>query len=71
MAEFWPNGQVRREETADNGRTQRWGNTVNTDTLGLTGSGSPQSTSMYGRVPVQAGVPAGNYADTVTLTITY
>ncbi len=55
----------------DNGRTQRWGNTVNTDTLGLTGSGSPQSTSMYGRVPVQASVPAGNYADTVTVTITY
>jgi spore coat protein U-like protein len=55
----------------DNGRTQRWGNTVNTDTLGLTGSGSPQATSMYGRVPVQTSVPAGNYADTVTVTITY
>ncbi len=55
----------------NNGRTLRWGNAVNSDTVNQTGSGSPQSTTMYGRVPAQTSAPAGNYSDTVTVTITY
>lgn len=55
----------------DDGRTQRWGNTLNSDTVGQTGSGAAQDRTVYGRVPAQAGVTAGSYADTVTVTITY
>ncbi|HEY1076192.1 MAG TPA: spore coat protein U domain-containing protein [Fontimonas sp.] len=55
----------------DNAHTLRWGNTLNSDTVNQTGSGTPQSTTVYGRVPAQTSAPAGNYADTVTVTITY
>lgn len=37
-----------------------------------TGSGSPQSVSIYGRVPsMGTAPPTGTYTDTVTMTITY
>jgi spore coat protein U-like protein len=52
-------------------RTTNWGNTVGTDTLSGTGSGSSQSLTVYGRVPVQATPAPATYNDTVTLTITY
>jgi spore coat protein U-like protein len=55
----------------DNARSQPWGSTLNTDTLIGTGSGSAQSFSVYGRVPAQAPVPSGNYADVVLVTVTY
>lgn len=52
------------------GRTgSQWGNT--TDTQSGTGTGTAQTTTVYGRVPPQATPPAGNYADTVTVTVTY
>ena len=49
----------------------QWGNTVLTDTQAGTGTGTAQTTTVYGRVPPQATPPAGNYADTVTVTVTY
>jgi len=49
----------------------QWGNTVGTDTQSGLGTGSPQTTTVYGRVPPQPTPPAGNYADTVTVTVTY
>jgi spore coat protein U-like protein len=52
-------------------RTTNWGNTVGTDTLSGTGSGSSQSLTVYGQVPVQATPAPATYNDTVTLTITY
>jgi spore coat protein U-like protein len=50
-----------------------WGNTPGGDTLqGQTGDGSAQSFTVYGRVPSGQTVPtAGNYTDTVTITVTY
>jgi len=53
------------------GRTTVWGNTVDTSTVGSTGTGAEQSFTVYGRVPVQTTPQAGNYADTVTVTVTY
>ena len=52
-------------------RTTNWGNTVGSDTLSGTGSGSSQSLTVYGQVPVQATPAPATYNDTVTLTITY
>lgn len=40
-------------------RTQRWGNTVNADTVATTGNGSPQPQTIYGRVPPQTTPPEG------------
>lgn len=55
----------------DNGRTQRWGSTLNVDTLSAAGNGSPQTVTIYGRVAPQTTPAAGGYSDTVTVTVTY
>jgi spore coat protein U-like protein len=57
----------------DSNRTSLWGDGVEgTSTVDGTGSGIAQSRSIYGRVPAgQTGVLAGDYADTVTVTVTY
>jgi spore coat protein U-like protein len=55
----------------DSSRTLNWGNTVGTDTLSGTGTGSTQNITVYGRVPAQATGSAGSYTDTVLITVTY
>ncbi|HSH56545.1 MAG TPA: spore coat U domain-containing protein [Halomonas sp.] len=52
-------------------RTTIWGDTVGTDTVASTGTGSEESFTVYGRVPSQVTPPAGAYTDTVTVTVTY
>ncbi|SEO42145.1 Spore coat protein U (SCPU) domain-containing protein [Luteibacter sp. UNC138MFCol5.1] len=64
-------GFVAYELYRDSQRTQRWGNTINSDTATGTGSGSEQTLTVYGRVPVQPAAAAGGYSDTVTVTVTY
>lgn len=54
----------------DSGRSQRWGATVGTDTVGGTGTGAAQSQTVYGRVAPQTATP-GSYTDTVVVTVTY
>jgi spore coat protein U-like protein len=56
---------------SDTGRTTVWGNTVSTDTVAGTGNGSAQSFTVYGRIPAQTTPAPGNYADTITVTVTY
>ena len=51
----------------DSGRTQVWGETIGTDTQ--TGTGTSTFT-VYGRVPNLA-YAAGNYTDTVLVTVDY
>jgi len=55
----------------DAGRNTVWGNTVNTDTVAGTGNGAAQSYTVYGRIPPQTTPAPGNYADTITVTVTY
>jgi spore coat protein U-like protein len=58
-------------------RTSNWGNTVGTDTVLSSGTGiaTPVLFSVHGRIPGTAGnqnaVPAADYTDTITVTITY
>ncbi|WP_363799605.1 spore coat U domain-containing protein [Lysobacter firmicutimachus] len=54
----------------DGGRSQRWGNTLNSDTLSGTGSGTGQSLTVYGRVAPQTAT-VGSYSDTITVLVTY
>jgi spore coat protein U-like protein len=56
---------------SDAGRTTNWGNTVGTDAVAGTGTGSTQTLTIYGRVPTQSTPRPATYTDTVTLTITY
>lgn len=55
----------------DASRGLRWGNTLNTDTAQGTGTGTPQTLTVYGRVPAPQTPVAGDYSDTITVTITY
>jgi spore coat protein U-like protein len=53
-------------------RTTAWGNTVGTNTVAGTASLLPSTLTVYGRVGGDAGlVPAGVYADLVTVTVTF
>jgi spore coat protein U-like protein len=56
----------------DAARTTNWGDTVGTDTVSGTGTGSAQLLNVYGRVPGSqtTGMP-GSYADTILVTLTY
>jgi len=63
---------------SDTGRTTNWGNTVGTDTVARTGNGfgvgNVVALTVYGQVPDNAAnqvLPAGNYTDTVTVTVTF
>lgn len=55
----------------DAGRSQRWGTTAGVDTASGVGNGATQSIIVHGRVPGPQTAPAGDYHDTVTVTITY
>ncbi|MBV9930631.1 MAG: spore coat protein U domain-containing protein [Alphaproteobacteria bacterium] len=58
----------------DSSRTQLWGDGVEgaTSTFSGTGTGSAQIKTVYGLIPAgQTGAPAGEYADTVQVTISY
>ena len=57
----------------DSQRTALWGDgATGSSTFGGTGSGVAQANTIYGLVPGgQTGVPAGSYADTVVVTVTY
>ncbi|WP_049722208.1 Csu type fimbrial protein [Gilvimarinus polysaccharolyticus] len=62
---------VEYELYRDSGRTLRWGNTPDVDTVNNAGTGSSQNLTIYGRVPAPQSLPSGSYSDTVTVTITY
>ena len=51
--------------------TTVWGNTIGTNTVSGTGTGSTQTITVYGLVPVQTAPAAGTFTDTVVATITY
>jgi spore coat protein U-like protein len=55
----------------DAARSIVWGNTISTDTVAATGNGAAQSYTVYGRIPAQTTPAPGNYADTITVTVTY
>lgn len=54
----------------DAARSQQWGASIGTNTLGGTGTGSAVAVQIYGGVP-SANSPAGTYNDIVNATITY
>ncbi|HEY1394003.1 MAG TPA: spore coat U domain-containing protein, partial [Methylibium sp.] len=58
----------------DSSRTQRWGNTLNSDTVSISGTantGAALTTTVYGRVAAQSTPSPSSYSDTITVTVTY
>ena len=58
---------------SDPGFTINWGNTLGVNTLTGTSSLTTllNNINIYGRIPAGQPAAAGNYADTVTMTVTY
>jgi spore coat protein U-like protein len=56
----------------DAGHTINWGNTPGTDTPApVTGNGTPQAVTVFGRIPAGQFIQAGEYSDTITVTLTF
>jgi spore coat protein U-like protein len=55
----------------DSARTLNWGNTVGTDTVGSTGTGTAQAFTVYGRIPASQNAGGGTYQDVITATINF
>ena len=53
------------------GMTTNWGQTVGTDTVASTGTGSGQAFTVYGQIPAQTTPAPAVYNDTITVTVTY
>jgi spore coat protein U-like protein len=53
----------------DAGHATAWGNTQGTNTVGGTGSGSAQTLTVYGQVPIQSTPRPDTYTSTVTATV--
>ncbi|MFZ0747425.1 MAG: spore coat protein U domain-containing protein [Terracidiphilus sp.] len=56
---------------SNSGYSTNWGNTVGTDTVAGTGTGTAQSLTVYGQIPAGQWVRPGSYTDTITATVTY
>jgi spore coat protein U-like protein len=59
---------VKYDVYSDASRTAAWTPTVGTTGVG---DGTEQAQTLYGRIPVQTAVAAGDYKDTVTVTVSY
>lgn len=55
----------------DSAYSKNWGQTIGTDTVAKTGTGSAQSITVYGQVTASQYVAPGAYGDTITATVTY
>jgi spore coat protein U-like protein len=55
----------------DSGRTTVWGNTIGTNTVAGTGSGSSQGLTVFGRIPPQTTPAPATYSDSIIATVTY
>ncbi|MGH6812252.1 MAG: Csu type fimbrial protein [Methylocella sp.] len=51
--------------------TLNWGQTIGTDTVGASGTGSAQPFTVYGQIPAQPTPAPDTYNDTITVTVTY
>jgi spore coat protein U-like protein len=57
---------------SDTARTSAWGcDDTNKVTFTSVGALTPTAVSTFGRVPGGQDVPAGNYADTVTVSVSF
>ena len=66
-----PSGTLNYNLFQDSGRLTLWGNTPPTNTVNKTGTGAPQTSQVYGRIPALQASPAGSYLDTVTITVSF
>ncbi|MGE3303485.1 MAG: spore coat U domain-containing protein [Hyphomonadaceae bacterium] len=56
---------------SDGGYATVWGDTIGANTVAGVGSGAQQILTVHGRIGAQQPAPAGSYADTITVTVTF
>ena len=56
---------------SDSARSTIWGETTGTDTVTGVGTGLAQDHTVFGAIPGTQNIPAGDYADTITVRIYY
>jgi spore coat protein U-like protein len=56
---------------SDSAYSQNWGQTIGTDTVGATGTGTATPAIVYGQIAAGQYVAPGTYSDTVTATVSY
>jgi len=56
---------------SDSARTTVWGETTGTNTVTGVGTGLAQDHTVFGAIPATQNLPAGTYADTITVSIFY
>ena len=66
-----PGGSLSYSLFRDSARTLIWGETIGTNTVNGTGTGSAQLLTVYGQIPAGQAIAPGGYLDTITATITY
>ncbi len=54
----------------DNQHSVLWGNS-GTDRVSATGDGTSDTIDVFGRIPMQQAAPAGDYSDTVVVTVSW
>jgi spore coat protein U-like protein len=55
----------------DAAHTINWGNTIGTDTVPGTGNGAVQPHTVFGQIPASQFIQAGEYSDTITVTLSF
>ena len=55
----------------NSGYTTVWGDTIDTNTVAGTGSGTEQQIPVYGMIPANQQAPIGSYTDTVNIEVTF
>jgi spore coat protein U-like protein len=68
LASTTTSAKVNYDLYSDASRTAPW--TPSSGKTGV-GDGTEQASTIYGRIPVQTAVAAGDYTDTVTVTVNY
>jgi len=56
---------------SDSGATKVWGETAGTNTVDLTGTGVAQTSTIYGKLPLNQYIKPDSYKDNLTVTLTY
>lgn len=55
----------------DAGATEVWGDGATGSTVGLTGNGADQTSTVYGKLSLNQYIKPDNYADNLTVTLSY
>ena len=66
-----PSNKLNYQLYRDSARSNIWGNTIGTDTVQDVGTGLAKNHTVFGAIPAAQVVPAGDYQDVITVTVSF